>query len=111
MEILKDKEVFIRLSQNSVRHNVDCLIEEMAELTQNLLKEMRGKPDRDNLAEEIAQVRYMLDVTTKCMNVPLQDIEIKMTEFEARMRKHYIEQGRGEDYDEIDLQQSRDAER
>lgn len=43
-----------------VPSQVDMLIEEMAELTQALLKWRRGKDDMDNVHEEIVDVEIML---------------------------------------------------
>lgn len=49
----------IALSQFGIRNQTDMLIEEMAELTQALLHDRRGRPS--NIAEEIADVQIMLE--------------------------------------------------
>lgn len=97
---MRDKELFKRMAANSKEHNIHCLIEEMAELTQALTKELRGKPNRDNLAEEISDVMMMLEVTTRCLDVSLDDIEKWSIKKQQALHDWYFVQGKGEKYED-----------
>lgn len=51
-------------SYGRVNQTIVCM-EELAELTQALSKELRGKSDVDHLAEEIADVRICLEMISQ----------------------------------------------
>lgn len=51
---------------------VDVAIEEMAELTQTLIHDRRGRPA--NIAEEIADVIIMLQQLEMCYNIPHEKV-------------------------------------
>lgn len=54
---------------------INCAIEEMAELTQALIKHKRGKGNRTNIIEEIADVEVTLDQLKLIFNVSQMDID------------------------------------
>lgn len=53
---------------------IGVAIEEMAELTQALSKYQRGKPDMDNIEEEIADVIFCTLQLTKIFNINIDTI-------------------------------------
>ena len=59
-------------------------IEEMAELTKALIKDIRGKPNYDNILEEIADVEIML-TQLKCIYGDITDIKRKKLTRLAKM--------------------------
>lgn len=46
-----------------------CLIEEMSELTKEIIKHMRGKNDLEKIAEEVADVEVMLGQIKDIFNI------------------------------------------
>lgn len=63
-------------------------IEEMAELTKELLKTFRGKYDKDHLKEEVADVYVTLEYIKKIFGISNKEIE------EIGLQKLYREEER-----------------
>ena len=74
--------------------------EQIQKASEALTKELRGKPNRDNLAEEISDVMMMLEVTTRCLDVSLDDIEKWSVKKQQALRDWYFVQGKGEKYED-----------
>lgn len=62
-------------------------IEEMAELMQALVKCLRGKKDRNNLVEEIADVQIMLDQVMMIHGIELNEVIRVMEEKTKRLKE------------------------
>lgn len=62
-------------------------IEEMAELMQALVKCLRGKKDRNNLVEEIADVQIMLDQVMMIHGIELNEVIRVMEEKTQRLKE------------------------
>lgn len=77
---------------NTTVHNViNCLIEEMSELMQQLCKQERSRGDFDNLCEEIADVELNLDLLKRKYNISEVKInEIKLYKL-SRFRKRLLD--------------------
>ena len=97
---MQNKELLNRMSENSEEHNIRCLIEEMAELTQALCKRLRGKDNLDNIAEEMSDVVMMLQVTQKCIKVPPELISKWSKIKEDHLTDWYFTRHRGEQYED-----------
>lgn len=54
---------------------VIVMIEEMSELTKELVKAMRGKANRAQIADEIADVQIMLDQMKLIFDIPQETME------------------------------------
>lgn len=97
---MQNKELLKRMSENSEEHNIRCLIEEMAELTQALCKRLRGKDNLDNIAEEMSDVLMMLQVTQQCIKVPPKQILKWSEKKESNLADWYLVKGGGTQYEE-----------
>lgn len=62
-------------------------MEELSELIQALSKDLRGKPDRDNLIEEIADVYIVLAEQMYIHRIDLNDVLTVMVEKLERMEE------------------------
>lgn len=59
---MKEQEIYKNaIEKYGANHQMMMCIEEMSELTKELCKNMRGKNNRENIAEEIADVTIMLE--------------------------------------------------
>ena len=96
---MQNKELLKRMSENPEEHNIRCLIEEMAELTQALCKRLRGKDNLDNIAEEMSDVLMMLQVTQQCIKVPPELILDWSNKKESKLANWYLEKNGGTQYE------------
>lgn len=59
---MTEKETYqAAIDKYGAHHQMMMCIEEMSELTKELCKNMRGRKNRENIAEEIADVQIMLE--------------------------------------------------
>lgn len=58
--MLTELESFLD-NNTTIKYNIICAIEEMAELTQQLTKQIRGRGNIENLVEEFADVEATLE--------------------------------------------------
>lgn len=78
----------------SETQSINCIIcmEELAELQQEISKQLRNKGDTYGLLEELADVYICLDILKKMFNYSSDEIaravEIKLDRFERRNEKH-----------------------
>lgn len=62
------------------------LIEEMAELTKEIIKEKRGKQNIDNLKEEVIDVLIMIEQKIKMLNMSEDEVKKLM---EKKLKRTY----------------------
>lgn len=98
---MQNKELLKRMAENPEEHNIRCLIEEMAELTQALCKRLRGKDNLDNIAEEMSDVLMMLQVTQQCIKVPPELILKWSKEKEYNLADWYLARSKGTQYEDF----------
>lgn len=71
---------------------LDMVIEEMSELTKEICKQKRGKDNREEIIEEIADVRIMLEQLEMMFNIKATVIYTKVSEKIERLRKRMEEE-------------------
>jgi phosphoribosyl-ATP pyrophosphohydrolase len=82
------KEIEIKaIEKYGAMNQTMVAIEEMAELMQALVKCLRGKKDRNNLVEEIADVQIMLDQVMMIHGIELNEVIRVMEEKTQRLKE------------------------
>lgn len=69
-------------------------IEEMSELTKEICKNFRGRPNTDSIAEEIADVKIMLmqlELIFNCTDKVIEWQDYKLRRLEERLKEKELE--------------------
>ena len=74
-------------------HQTIIAIEEMAELTKELTKYIRGKGNHDHLLEEVADVKICIDQIQEMYNLRNEEVTekmaLKLIRLDERLRKEF----------------------
>ena len=92
----RENEIFLSaLTKWGAGMQTVMVFEEMAELQKELCKSLRGKDNRGYIAEEIADVRIMLD-QMEILHHCAEDVDVWRRVKLARLEKRLREAGEGE---------------
>lgn len=95
-QLLNDVNTEAILHYGIEKQSVVCM-EELAELTQQVSKQLRGKGDKNHLAEEMADVYICLDMLKKMYNIDPEQLEdeiwrkLARTEYRIKIEKQQRE--------------------
>lgn len=79
---MTNKELYEKAFNKWGNKQLVVAIEEMAELQKELTKALRGKPNRGNIAEEIADVEIMVEQVRQYFNLGLSVDVVKKHKLE-----------------------------
>lgn len=72
LKISKQEELYAKYGKDL---QINIVIEEMAELTKELLKDKRGKDNRPQIVEELADVLFTLEYVKIAFNIKQEEID------------------------------------
>lgn len=88
--IIGAKEIFKEMVLKYGDKQVIVAIEELAELQKELCKNLRGKDNESEIAEEIADVYIMLEQMKIWCNISEEEIQDKIVEKLQRTKERYL---------------------
>lgn len=68
----KQEELYAKYGKD---HQINIVIEEMSELTKELLKDKRGKDNRPQIVEELADVEFVLEYVKIAFDIKQEELD------------------------------------
>ena len=88
---MKRDEIYLKLlQQNGQDHQITVAIEELAELTKELTKAVRGFPNKMRITEEIADVTICIEQLMLMYEISDNDIKLFTTYKLKRLERFYV---------------------